>query len=125
MRCDLRDNAKLYEFPEYWDATILDDHMRKKIDLMLSIIPQDVRTVLDLGCGHGITTNIFAKKFEVTAVDRSKYALEHVKCQKKYNCGIMELDIQPESNDLVLLSEVLEHLSEDDFNGIIKKIKSL
>ena len=120
-----KDNEKLYEFSDYWKTTKLDVYMKEKIDIISKIIPKDVKNILDAGCGNGITTNVLSQKYYVTGVDRSKYALSQVKCQRKINCAIEELDYHRNSFDLILCSEVLEHLSDNDFPKVAGKIKEL
>ncbi len=121
----IKDNKKIYEFSEYWKPTSSNQYIKQKIELLLDIIPTDVKTILDVGCGNGAITNILSKTYNVTGVDGSKFALKHVKCQKKINASIKDLDLKSNSFDLVLCSEVLEHLSEDEFSGSLNKIKNL
>lgn len=128
MQVKNKDNAKFYELPEYWEVLDLDEYrkyMNQKIDLLLNIIPQNVKTVLDLGCGNGVLTNILAEKYDVTAVDRSKLALTKINAQKKIQADIADLDLPAKSFDLVFSSEVLEHLSDDAFLKSVEKIKTL
>lgn len=122
------DNKRFYELPEYWEVLDLDEYkkyMEQKIDVLLKIIPEDVKSILDVGCGNGVLTNILAEKYNVTAVDRSQFALKNVKSQKIIQSNISDLDLPSNSYDLVFSSEVLEHLSDDNFLKSVNKIKNL
>jgi 2-polyprenyl-3-methyl-5-hydroxy-6-metoxy-1,4-benzoquinol methylase len=89
--------------------------------------------VLDLGCGRGELTYYFAKQgFEVTAVDYSTYSIELAK-----KCFAAEYELQKNVRfycesvctvplqgryDLVLASDVIEHLSTDELAHLYKRV---
>ncbi|HPS28159.1 MAG TPA: class I SAM-dependent methyltransferase, partial [Bacteroidales bacterium] len=74
------DNKKYYEQYQ-WDV-IDESGLSGKIQKILETIPQDVVSIIDIGCGNGIITNELGKKFTVLGVDRSANALTHVKTEK-------------------------------------------
>lgn len=71
---------------------------------------------LDVGCGAGGMLALLASEFEVIGVDMSPIAREY--CEKR---GLRAVDgrlpeglpFEPESFDVVIASEVLEHVDED------------
>lgn len=75
-------------------------------------------TVLDIGCGNGALTHDVAKKAgQVVGIDlneesislaRQRYSRENV----EYICGNMLNDLPDERFDVVILSNVLEHIDE-------------
>lgn len=98
--------------------------IKEKIRILLKIMPPDVKTIVDLGCGDGTITNILGGKYEVLGVDISQEALKHV--QTKTLCASAEHTGLPDKcADLVLSSEVLEHLSEPNLTLSINEIMRL
>jgi SAM-dependent methyltransferase len=114
------DNPTFYE--EFDWSEMPGDKILEKADLFLSLIPADVKTILDLGCGNGIITNHLAQKYDVTGADRSAAALEFVKT-KKVQCNCNELPFEDNAFDLVLSSEMLEHLEDDVYLETIAEIQ--
>lgn len=116
------DNAKVYELLD-WEKL---DHskLKSKIDHLLKVIPSDVKTIIDIGCGNGTITNVLSEKYDITGVDRSQNALKYVKGKKiEASC-----DCVPEkdnSYDMVFSSELLEHLPEGVFQGTIAELNRL
>ena len=114
------ENKQVYEELNWEDLT--SEVLQKKTLKIISMIPDDVKTILDVGCGNGAITNILNEKFDVTAVDRSKKALSFVQC-KKVNASSDELPFADNSFDMVFSSELLEHLEEDVLNKTISEIQ--
>jgi len=117
------DSREYYEKFD-WDNAKLDQKIQDKIGLIINAIPQDVQTVIDVGCGDGTISNELNKKFNVTAVDRSFNALKYVKA-KKIQASADLLPIKSSSTDLVFSSEMIEHLPEEIFDNAIAEIKRI
>ena len=65
------DNLAYYE-QFNWKGLKLNSRRQIKVQKILGMIPPDVRTIIDIGCGDGTITNRLAEKFDVTGVDRSE-----------------------------------------------------
>jgi SAM-dependent methyltransferase len=116
------DNKQIYEKHD-WEKLGLKT-LQPKVEKVLEWIPDDVKTILDVGCGNGVITNILQQYFDVTAVDRSKKALSYVKT-KKVEASADRIPLQSKQFDLVFSSEMLEHLDDKTFQGTLSEMKRL
>ncbi len=116
------DNKKYYEQYQ-WDV-IDESGLSGKIQKILETIPQDVVSIIDIGCGNGIITNELGKKFTVLGVDRSANALTHVKTEK-LQASSASIPLPDVSYDMVLSSEMIEHLDEETLRKTVNEIKRL
>jgi 2-polyprenyl-3-methyl-5-hydroxy-6-metoxy-1,4-benzoquinol methylase len=89
------------------------------------------KTVLDLGCGLGRHSILFAKEgFDVTAVDLSEYAVEHLDSWrtregldiKTVCCDMKKLPFQDSAFDCLWAYHVISHA---DTAGIIEIISEI
>ena len=48
---------KSYEIDDLWRHEHITDIDKKRIESLAGIIPEDVKSVLDVGCGNGIFIN--------------------------------------------------------------------
>ena len=72
------DNVRLYEQDALWDHSYVDDpYYRAKVRLVRGMIPDDVRSILDVACGNGAITNLL-KDYWTVGGDRSLTALRYV-----------------------------------------------
>jgi ubiquinone biosynthesis O-methyltransferase len=88
--------------------------------------------VLDIGCGVGsISFYLASKGMKVVGIDVSSQAIDLCR-QVKKNIGLnnvtfkrQELDTQPEKNDIVVCSEIIEHIPDDTqfMKLVAKKLK--
>jgi ubiquinone/menaquinone biosynthesis C-methylase UbiE len=116
------DNTKVYD--KYnWD-NITYAHLEGKIKRVTDWIPEDVKTIADIGCGNGVITNILGEKYEVTGIDRSEIPLESVKT-KKLAASADGIPLPDNSFDLVFSSELLEHLPDEVLKGAVAEMKRL
>ncbi len=87
-------------------------------DLSETIAPlEDVNSIIDIGCGEGFIVNCLNRP-DITGVDISKKALNIAK-QKNPGCNfctgsVYDLSFKKNSFDLVLATEVLEHLENPE-----------
>lgn len=70
------DNKNVYEKFD-WEQ-LQTKNLLNKIEIINEFIPDDVKSIIDIGCGNGIITNMLSAKYDVTGVDRSEKALSFV-----------------------------------------------
>ena len=116
------DNKNIYEKFDW--ASLKEEDLKDKILKVLEFIPEDVNTIVDVGCGNGAITNVISKQYEVTGVDRSKEALKHLQT-KTVLASADNIPLSSAYCDLVFSSELLEHLDDDTFAKTIKELKRL
>jgi SAM-dependent methyltransferase len=116
------DNKNIYEKFDW--TSLKEPALEGKIQKILDIIPKPVKTIVDIGCGNGVITNVLGSYFEVTAVDRSKKALQFVET-KKVLAGADNIPLPDASFDMVFSSEMLEHLEYEVFTQAISEMKRL
>jgi ubiquinone/menaquinone biosynthesis C-methylase UbiE len=116
------DNKKYYEIDENWEKFKVNAGLQQKIDLIQSMIPAEVDTILDVGCGNGLITNELFIKSNVFALDRSLAALHYVRTPK-INAQANFLPVKSASVDLVFSSELLEHLEDSALREAINEMQ--
>jgi SAM-dependent methyltransferase len=93
-------------------------HRHMQEDLLGVVSGLDVRTILDVGCGAGDTLALLARtgRYELAGTDVSAEALELARARAP-GARLEPLDIErevlPETFDLVLSVQVVEHLVDD------------
>ncbi len=116
MNADLayfQQNCLWGQRPEPYQAQVVAD--------ILSLIPEDVRTVLDAGCGDGLVTNALPERLSVLGVDTSAEALRHVR-RRHCQASVTQLPFDDRSFDLVMCNDVLEHLEDRDFSQALSEL---
>jgi len=116
------DNKTIYEKFDW--SKLKYDALKGKIEKVVEFIPGDIRSIVDIGSGNGMITNILGQQFEVTAVDRSSSALDYVET-KKVQASADNIPLPDKSFDLVFSSEMLEHLEDEVLKGTIAEMKRL
>jgi SAM-dependent methyltransferase len=103
---------KYYEASCFWEEGVFDEANIERIDITIGMIPPEVKTLLDAGCGNGLFLNTLLEKkpdIEACGFDRSEEALKYVKAQKKVG-DMLQMDFADESFNCVTCLEVIEHL---------------
>jgi len=119
-----------------YDLTLWHVTVRRKFDIdLLVACKEDIkpRNILDFGCGIGQNGLMLAREgFDVTIADLQGATLDFARWRfKKHGqmCKIWEVDIDEnppdEKYDLIILCDVLEHIHDDEFESIVKKLISL
>jgi len=116
------DNKNIYEKFD-WTA-LKEPALKGKIQKVLEFIPDSVKTIVDIGCGNGLITNVLGTQYKVTAVDRSKNALQFVETEKVL-ASADNIPLPDASFDLVFSSEMLEHLEDEVFKKSVAEMKRL
>jgi len=99
-----------YEQPGVWQRQTPSALEWSRITETINMIPEETKSVVDVGCGDGLLTNELLGKFEkVLGIDVSREALKYVKTEKLL-ANMDDLPLPERSFDLVVCSEVIEHL---------------
>jgi ubiquinone/menaquinone biosynthesis C-methylase UbiE len=113
-----------FDLEKTWKFYDSSNQISVKTKILIELIPKDVRTIIDIGCGNGIITNELDKVWDVTGLDSSAEALKYVK-GKKIQASATEIPCLNNSFDLVLSSEMLEHLSDRELSEAVKEMMRL
>jgi ubiquinone/menaquinone biosynthesis C-methylase UbiE len=114
-----------YESPDFWnDGAINDTANLKRVESTIDLIPNDVESLVDIGCGNGVFLNQLLarnKEIRVLGVDRSNAALKHVECDSKIG-DIIDIPIESNSYDCVTCLQVLEHIPMRVYNKALDEL---
>jgi len=83
---------------------------------------QDIHTILDAGCGDGRVSNVLKNRYRVVSIDISEAALKHVK-PPKVNSTIDHIPFRKKEFDLVMATDVIEHLQDSIYHRAIAELK--
>ncbi len=93
-----------------------------RINKTVSLIPPEVKSILDVGCGDGAVTNSLVRSHDVTGIDVSDEAIKHFK-GKAHIGSLEDLPFPNQSFDLVVSAEVLEHLPVSIYQASLKEMQ--
>ncbi len=113
-------SSNYYDQAELWNSAA----SAAQLDVaqaLKSIIPADVRTILDAGCGSGIVTNTLVDQWDVMGCDISQTALAQVNAPTVL-ADLTDLPFEDNQFDLVLSSDVIEHIPDDVYRSAIDEI---
>jgi ubiquinone/menaquinone biosynthesis C-methylase UbiE len=132
--------VKLESMEEFFTSRvkIYDDHMLTEVEgckegyiHLANLLPENINTLLDLGCGTGLELETIFNRFpklNVTGVDMTPAMLEYLK-KKYYNKDIvlkqgnyLTLDLGFQEYDAVISFQTLHHLTHEEKKKIYKKI---
>lgn len=104
---------KYYEYSGFWEEGVLEDKENlQRIDSTINLLPKDVRSVLDAGCGNGVFLNTLLQRrpyLDLHGFDRSTDALQHVKVPRTIG-DVTNIRIPDRTYDCVSCLEVIEHI---------------
>ncbi|MFT5725666.1 MAG: ubiquinone/menaquinone biosynthesis C-methylase UbiE [Bacteroidia bacterium] len=116
---------KYYESDAFWRNGMLEDSSNKqRILRTIEIIPKDIKSLLDVGCGNGVFVNLLSTetRISVTGTDRSETALSYVKTNK-FQSDITTLsDANQKTYDIVTCLEVLEHIPSNVYEKALQEL---
>jgi len=111
-----------YEQETLWGKE-LNEREIKRIEDIISMIPSEVVSILDVGCGDGRITNKLVDSYAyVVGLDISSAALQHVRAETVLGSAD-DLPFDTQSFDLVLTAELLEHLPDSVYERVRKEIQ--
>ena len=88
-----------------------DDYQVQVCADVLQMLPTDVRSVLDVGCGDGFVTDALPGTLDVVGLDISRAAVAHVSRPTQIG-SIESLPFEDDAFDLVMANDVIEHLED-------------
>jgi SAM-dependent methyltransferase len=113
---------RYYDQAELWGGDELSAMERKRVAETLAAIPADAVSVLDVGCGDGRLTNrLVDRHARVVGVDIAAEALQHVRTET-HVAPVTALPFADRAFDLVLCTEVLEHLEDAELAGAVGEL---
>lgn len=116
---------KYYESDIFWAGGMLEDSAnRKRIRLTVSMVPEYIKSVVDIGCGNGVFVHELKRKnpgLNILGMERSQKALEYVKTEKMLG-DITDIPLPDKSYDCVCCLQVLEHISYDKFPVAVSEL---
>jgi SAM-dependent methyltransferase len=114
-----------YESDRFWAGeAVQDEGNMNRFRETASMIPEDVTSLTDIGCGNGIFVNYLQKEsseLNLLAIDRSKAALRFVKTEKKEG-DIADIPLADQSYDCVTCLEVIEHLPVEIYRKALSEL---
>lgn len=115
FRADSRyfSQEKLWRPPVHEQVAVADD--------LIALIPEDVHTILDAGCGNGAVTNRLVERWDVLGCDLSASALRHVRAPTLV-VDLAAIPLEDRAFDLVLASDVIEHLPDSIYHRALCEI---
>jgi SAM-dependent methyltransferase len=131
--CGLRGGGKVvlmtnferdyYEQAILWDKDFFNvPAERERITATVELIPSDVQSILDVGCGNGAFLNSLPDRYQSVGLDSSWEALKYVKT-KAIHGDVAALPFESASFDLVTCLEVLEHLPSGIFEKALSELQ--
>lgn len=110
-----------YKQASVWGKNIENYQYQVLIDI-LDMIPNDVNSILDVGCGDGHITNFLPKNIKVVGMDISESALKHVNKEKVIG-DITKMPFEDNSFDLVMANDILEHINDIDHQKALNELQ--
>ncbi len=103
-------------------AAGITDRERNRLTTTVSMVPRDCESILDVGAGNGFLSNeLVARGKSLVAVDISEVALARVKAPTLLRSADRLTGVDDRSFDLVLCTEMLEHLDDATYRGALKE----
>ncbi|MEW5736087.1 MAG: class I SAM-dependent methyltransferase [Thermodesulfobacteriota bacterium] len=93
-----------------------------RVPATIALVPREAASVLDLGCGDGTMLSLLPGGLRKTGCDPSFSALKKVAGAARVQAAADGLPFADRSFDLVMLSEVLEHIPEEEYRQSLAEI---
>ena len=115
----------LYENPKIWESSP-PDTVHERVSLTITAVPSDVRTILEVGSGNGqLIDTLYKAGYDPIALDISFNSLKLINSSKRVQSEASILPFPPNSFDLVLAFELLEHIPNSTFSSVLDEISKV
>ncbi len=122
-------SENLFSKKKYWETSPLttsEGHL-KRVQFCVDAIPQDIESLLDVGCGNGL----FLSKMEqittgkiIQGCEQSMGAIEGKICQSDIKqASIDTMPFESNSFDIVSAFEVIEHINFNSYKKSLQEIE--
>jgi SAM-dependent methyltransferase len=115
---DYFDNPEIWT-PLFWQNRT-DDIERAR--LVVNWLPQEISSILDVGCGNGVYTNLQESSRTKIGLDLSRAALKYVS-EPRLQASAAELPFANDSFDCCVCMEMLEHLPVAIYQNTLDELK--
>jgi SAM-dependent methyltransferase len=115
---------QFYEVARDWEEFTFSPMIAKKLQTLTEMIPPSTTRILDLGCGNGLITNRLGERLDLVGLDWSQPALRHM-TQPAVCASSAALPLPRGRFDMILCSELLEHISEESWQTTLDEMKRL
>lgn len=119
---------KLSFYRHYYEQTGIRDEdvgSEERVPMVLRMVPPKINSCLDLGCGDGTVLTKLDSDLFLVGLDISLNVLKKNKVKKKVQSRSKELPFKSNCYDMVICTEVLEHLQPEEFNLTINEIERI
>jgi SAM-dependent methyltransferase len=113
-----------FDNPEIWNPNAWQKREGdlKRARLAVEWLPDVVTSILDVGCGNGVYTNLLEPKRFKVGLDLSRIALEHVTAPR-LQADASLLPFPDESFDASLSMEMMEHLPQSIYQRTLNELE--
>ncbi len=112
---------RFFEQPEIWGRPPDPYQIQVRADV-LSLLPEDAASILDVGCGDGFIAQALPAHLQVVALDASRAALRQLpgaRCLGR----LPNLPFPDRAFDLVMANDVLEHLADGELEAAVRELR--
>ena len=124
----MNNTNNLWNKKHFWNNyQVASDDYKERRELISNIIPDDVNSIIDIGCGKGEIINSLSsikKNIKLLAVDVTDINKANIKSDFLIG-SLPNIKVKDKSFDLVLCLEVLEHLSNDIFQESLNELSRI
>jgi|GEM_PF-758046 len=109
-----------YEQTDLWGNPPDPYQIQDQADI-LDLLPADIDSVLDVGCGDGFITNALPDPLRVVGLDISSEALHYVK-RPSLAGSILTLPFPDDNFDFVMANDVIEHIPDSQHEQALNEL---
>ncbi len=113
-------NNAYYEQEGLWQNTPEAYQVQVLCDI-LSLIPSDTGSIVDIGCGNGLITNRLPETIPVLGIDVSEEALKQVKRDKQVG-SITEIPLSDDEFDMIMANDIIEHIPDAMYEKALEEL---